>query len=70
MKVILTKPVDALGTKGDVVDVSDGYARNYLIPKKFAVKAWCAPQWVLPRHAPDQRSDFRRDWRAASSPGT
>ena len=39
MKVILTKPVDALGTKGDVVDVSDGYARNYLIPKKFAVKA-------------------------------
>ncbi len=39
MKVILTKPVDPLGVKGDVVDVSDGYARNYLIPKKFAVKA-------------------------------
>ena len=39
MKVILTKAVDPLGTKGDVVDVSDGYARNYLIPKKFAVKA-------------------------------
>jgi large subunit ribosomal protein L9 len=39
MKVILTKSVDPLGTKGDVVDVSDGYARNYLIPKKFGVKA-------------------------------
>ena len=39
MKVILTKSVDPLGTKGDVVDVSDGYARNFLIPKKFAVKA-------------------------------
>jgi large subunit ribosomal protein L9 len=39
MKVILTKAVDPLGTKGDVVDVSDGYARNYLIPKKFAVRA-------------------------------
>jgi large subunit ribosomal protein L9 len=39
MKVILTKPVDSLGEKGDVVDVSDGYARNYLVPKKFAVKA-------------------------------
>ena len=39
MKVILTKSVDPLGTKGDVVDVSDGYARNYLIPRKFAVKA-------------------------------
>jgi large subunit ribosomal protein L9 len=39
MKVILTNNVDALGAKGDVVDVSDGYARNYLVPKKLAVKA-------------------------------
>lgn len=39
MKIILTKSVDTLGTKGDVVDVSDGYARNYLIPRSFAVKA-------------------------------
>ena len=39
MKVILTKSVEPLGTKGDVVEVSEGYARNYLIPKKFAVKA-------------------------------
>jgi large subunit ribosomal protein L9 len=39
MKVILTKSVDALGDKGDVVDVSDGYARNYLVPRKLAVKA-------------------------------
>ncbi len=39
MKVILTKPVELLGDKGDVVDVADGYARNYLVPKKFAVKA-------------------------------
>lgn len=39
MKVILTKSVETLGDKGDVVEVSDGYARNYLVPKKFAVKA-------------------------------
>lgn len=39
MKLILTKSVPTLGDKGDVVDVSDGYARNYLVPKKFAVKA-------------------------------
>lgn len=39
MKVILTKPVEALGDKGDVVDVADGYARNYLVPKNLAVKA-------------------------------
>ena len=39
MKVILTKTVEDLGAKGDVVTVADGYARNYLIPKKHAVKA-------------------------------
>ena len=39
MKVILTKDVDQLGTKGEVVDVADGYARNYLVPRSLAVKA-------------------------------
>ena len=39
MRVILTQSVDSLGVKGDVVDVANGYARNYLVPKKFAVKA-------------------------------
>ena len=39
MKIILTKSVPDLGDKGDVVEVASGYARNYLIPKKSAVKA-------------------------------
>ena len=39
MKLILTKDVVDLGNKGDVVNVSDGYARNYLVPRSFAVKA-------------------------------
>lgn len=39
MKVILVKNVDALGSKGDIVEVADGYARNYLIPKSLAVHA-------------------------------
>jgi large subunit ribosomal protein L9 len=39
MKVILIKEVPDLGAKGDIVDVADGYARNYLVPKAFAVKA-------------------------------
>jgi large subunit ribosomal protein L9 len=39
MKVILTKKVTDLGDKGDVIDVADGYARNYLVPKNLAVKA-------------------------------
>ena len=36
-KLILTNEVSGLGAAGDVVDVKDGYARNYLIPKGFAV---------------------------------
>ena len=39
MKLILTSDVDDLGGRGDVVDVADGYARNYLLPRGFAIKA-------------------------------
>ena len=39
MKVILSNDVEKLGHKGDVVTVADGYARNYLIPKGFAILA-------------------------------
>ena len=36
MKVILQKDLDKKGLMGDIIDVSDGYARNYLIPKGIA----------------------------------
>jgi large subunit ribosomal protein L9 len=39
MKVLLIADVYKQGVAGEVVDVADGYARNYLIPKKLAVKA-------------------------------
>ena len=39
MKVILSDDVEKLGHKGDVVTVADGYARNFLIPKGFAILA-------------------------------
>ena len=39
MKVILNKDVKDLGKKGELVNVSDGYAKNFLIPRKLAVIA-------------------------------
>jgi large subunit ribosomal protein L9 len=39
MKLILTQEVTGLGTPGDVVEVKDGYGRNYLVPRGYAV-AW------------------------------
>ena len=39
MNVILLQDVADLGGKGDIVDVSKGFARNYLLPKKLAMKA-------------------------------
>ena len=39
MKVILTADIKSVGKKGQVIDASDGYARNYLLPKKLAVIA-------------------------------
>ena len=39
MKLLLTQDVEGLGSRGEVVDVSDGYGRNFLLPKGKAVKA-------------------------------
>jgi large subunit ribosomal protein L9 len=39
MKLILTQEVTGLGSPGDVVEVKDGYGRNYLVPRGFAI-AW------------------------------
>lgn len=39
MKVILLEDVKSLGKKGEIVNVSDGYARNYILPKKLGVEA-------------------------------
>jgi large subunit ribosomal protein L9 len=39
VKVVLRADVSRLGNKGDVLDVSDGYARNYLVPRGLALEA-------------------------------
>ena len=52
MKLILTQEVDNLGGPGDLVEVKDGYGRNYLVPRGFAI--------VATRGAEKQVSQIRR----------
>lgn len=39
MKVVLREDVESLGRKGDVLEVADGFARNYLVPRGLAIRA-------------------------------
>jgi large subunit ribosomal protein L9 len=39
VKIVLREDVDTLGRKGDLIEVADGYARNYLVPRGLAMKA-------------------------------
>ena len=56
MNVILQKDVVKVGKEGEVVTVSDGYARNYLMPRGLAVSASGGALKVLEaRHAADER---------------
>ena len=38
MKIILKENIENLGKRGDVINVADGYGRNYLIPRKLALR--------------------------------
>jgi len=49
VKVILKESVSQLGQRGDVVDVADGYARNYLLPKGLALSATLKNMKLLER---------------------
>jgi len=58
MKVILLSDVKALGKKGDVVDVAEGYARNFLLPRNLASEA---NKGALAEHAAQKRAKEKRD---------
>ncbi len=59
MKVILVEDVKKLGKKGDVVNASDGYARNYLFPRKLAIEA--TPQNLQKLKAVKAQEDKQRE---------
>jgi len=63
MKVVLHKAVAQLGNRGDIVDVADGYARNFLIPTGVAQKATpgVEAQAVVMRKAWQQRNAADRE---------
>lgn len=63
MQVILRSDVAGLGKRGDIVDVSDGHARNYLLPKGYALKAstGAVTQAAKMRRARDLKDASDRD---------
>jgi len=66
MEVILKKDIKGVGKKGDLVKVSDGHARNYLLPRKLAVEANAENKKVLQQKAKQfelklKRQDKKRE---------
>jgi large subunit ribosomal protein L9 len=63
MQVVLRSDVDGLGKRGDIVDVADGHARNFLLPKGHAIKAssGAVEQAGRMRKARDQRDASARE---------
>jgi len=66
VEIILLKDVDSLGEKGEMTDVSGGYARNYLIPRGFAEQATQARKEAALRQM-EQKAE--REHRAAEQAG-
>ncbi|MCC6483520.1 MAG: 50S ribosomal protein L9 [Armatimonadetes bacterium] len=70
MKVILTKEVSNLGKQGDVVTVAEGYARNYLLPRKMAIEASKGNMQNIERqHALEERLKEKRVATAQAAAG-
>ena len=65
MKVILLQDVKKVGKKGDVVEISDGYARNFLFPRKLAEEATSANMHVLNAKKENERKKKLAELEAA-----
>lgn len=65
MKVILLKDVKKVGKKGDVIEASDGYARNFLFPKKLAEEATNSNLHILNNKKENERKQKLAELEAA-----
>lgn len=64
MEVILREDIESLGNRGQLVRVADGYARNYLLPKKLAVQATESNKKIVEQ---ERQAALRRDAKEVSS---
>ena len=67
MRVVLRDDVENLGHKGDMVDVADGYARNFLVPKGLAIKATAGAQKQADAMRRNRAAQERRNREEAES---
>jgi large subunit ribosomal protein L9 len=66
MEVILREDIETLGTRGQVVKVAAGYARNYLMPKRLAVPATGANKKIVEQ---ERQAAIRRDAKEVATAG-
>ena len=67
MRIVLRDDVDNLGKKGEIVDVADGYARNYLVPRGLALKASSGSQKQADAMKRNREARQRRDREGAQA---
>ncbi len=67
MKIVLRADVEHVGEKGEIVDVADGYARNYLVPRGLALRATAGVQKQADAMRRSRDARDRRDREAAQA---